>query len=269
MSQEKNFEIAIIGGGIAGVTLAIALRDRGINTTIYEQAHAFGEIGAGVSFTPNAVQAMKICHGGVFEAFDKVCTRNQSPSKQKVWFDFFDGYGDEMTDAAAFSIPSSVGQNGVHRAQFLKEMVKLIPQDTAKFRKHLDSITQERNGRLLMRFHDGTSAEADAVIGCDGIKSTVRQIIVGKDHPSAHPAYTYKYAYRGLVPMEDAIKVIGEERAQNACMHVSNGSMQQDSIFTNMFTLLDGPGRTYFDVSHRSWCHVQYRGIQNIFRRLD
>lgn len=72
-----------------------------------------------------------------------------------------------------------------------------------------------------MRFSDGSVEEADVVIGCDGIKSKVRGLIVGESHPSAAPSFTHKYAYRGLVPMEKAIEAIGEELASNSCMHVS------------------------------------------------
>lgn len=223
MAPSKSFEVAIIGGGIAGVTLAIALHYRNVPVTIYEQAPQFGEVGAGVSFSPNAVQAMKSCHEGVYNAFDKVCTRNVWPSKQNVWFDYLNGY-DKNADGhqeAAFTITNSLGQNGVHRARFLDEMVKLIPEGIAKFGKRLDDITTKDDGKLLMKFLDGTTAEADVVVGCDGIKSRVRQLIVGVDHPSAYPTYTHKYAYRGLIPMEKAVEVLGEERAKNACMHVS------------------------------------------------
>ena len=226
MSTAKKFEVAIIGGGIAGLTLAIALHHRDIPLTVYEQAPQFGEIGAGVSFSPNALQAMKVCHQGVYEAFERVCTRNVWPSKSKVWFDYLDGFtgpkpGQERQDIA-FSISNSLGQNGVHRAAYLDQIVKLVPQEIAKFGKKLADIEENSStGRLVMRFEDGTTAEADAVIGCDGIKSRVRQIIVGKDHPSAYPSYTHKYAYRGLVPMDQAIEAVGEELAQNACMHVS------------------------------------------------
>lgn len=226
MTRQKDFELAIIGGGIAGVTLAIALHSRSIPVTLYEQAPAFGEIGAGVSFSPNAVQAMRECHQGIYEAFEKVCTRNLWPSKQKVWFDYLDGTADvqngDKQQAIAFSISNSLGQNGVHRARFLDEMVKLLPEGIAKFGKRLSTLSENDQGRIVMSFEDGTSASADAVIGCDGIKSRVRQILFGADHPSAYPSYTHKYAYRGLVPMEDAIAAIGEERAQNACMHVSD-----------------------------------------------
>lgn len=215
----KNFEIAIIGGGIAGITLAIALHERNIPVKIYEGAHVFGEIGAGVSFSPNAVEAMKICHGGVYDAFNKVATRNVWPSKEKVWFDYLNGY--DEGDTYAFTISNSVGQNGVHRAHFLSEMIHLIPEGMAEFGKRLLTTTKQSNGKMLMKFADGTSAEADAVIGCDGIKSRVRASMFGENHPCAEPGYTHKYAYRGLVPMEDAIAVLGEERAQNSCMHVS------------------------------------------------
>lgn len=67
---------------------------------------------------------------------------------------------------------------------------------------------------------DGTTAKADAVIGTDGIKSTVRQLILGNDNPASHATYTHKYAYRGLIPMQEAIDAIGEDNATNAKLHM-------------------------------------------------
>ncbi|RMD44869.1 hypothetical protein DV735_g312, partial [Chaetothyriales sp. CBS 134920] len=224
----RNFEIAIIGGGIAGVTLGIALYERGVPFKIYEQAHKFGEIGAGVSFSPNAVQAMKVSGNGIFEAFETVCTRNLWPSKQNVWFDYLDGYDNSLEAAghqeAAFTITNSLGQAGVHRAHFLDELVKLLPPGVGHFGKRLKSISEKGDGgRLLLSFEDGSTAETDAVVGCDGIKSKVRAIIFGDDHPCSRPTFSQKYAYRGLIPMEQAIKAIGPERAENACMHMGPG----------------------------------------------
>jgi salicylate hydroxylase len=227
----KDFNLAIVGGGIAGLTLALALHHRGIKVSIYEQAPKFGEIGAGVSFSPNAVQAMKICHEGIYKSFEKVCTRNQWASKRNVWFDFFDAYGreDEQLEKSTpkFTISNSLGQNGVHRATFLDELVKLVPEGIANFGKRLKSLEQDgEGGKCVMHFEDGSSTEADAVIGCDGIKSKTRQLMHGQDHPCAHPTYTYKYAYRGIVPMAKAIEAVGEERASNSCMHVSDHGQQ-------------------------------------------
>ena len=219
-SSRKAFEVAIIGGGIAGLTLAIALYHRGVPVKIFERAPRFGEIGAGVSFSPNAIQAMRHCHPGIHEAFEKVCTRNGWPSKQKVWFDYVDGTNDEA-QKPAFSIYTALGQNGVHRAHFLDELVKLFPVDRAFFAKELIEIHEGADGKMVMTFADGSEASADAVIGCDGIKSRVREIVVGSSHPSAHPTYTHKYAYRGMLSMEKAVEALGEERARNSCMHVS------------------------------------------------
>ncbi|KAL6243946.1 hypothetical protein RBB50_009380 [Rhinocladiella similis] len=227
MTKPRNFEVAVIGGGIAGLTLAIALHHRGIPITIYEQAPQFGEIGAGVSFSPNAVQAMKVCHEGVYKAYEKICTRNLWPSKEKVWFDYLNGLDDppegRKAQDIAFTIKTKNGQSGVHRARYLDEMVHLVPKEVARFGKRLKGVEESSNGRLLMEFEDGTTAETDAIVGCDGIKSTVRQIIVGRDHPSARPVYTHKYAYRGLAQMDKAIEAIGEELAQNSCMHMGPG----------------------------------------------
>lgn len=225
----KPFEIAVVGGGIAGLTLAIGLINRNIPVKIYEQAPKFGEIGAGVSFTPNAVQSMDICGPGVYKAFDKVATRNGWSSKSKVWFDYLDGTksspplnGKAVHQKPEFVISNDMGQNGVHRAHFLDELVKLIPDEIAVFGKRLLAIDEpsEKGGKLTMRFEDGTSAEADAIVGCDGIKSKVRSAMFGADSPVSRPVYSHKYAYRALVPIDKAIEVLGEENAQNACMHV-------------------------------------------------
>jgi salicylate hydroxylase len=229
MSASKDFSIAIVGGGIAGLSLAIALRSRNVSVKIYEAASQFGEIGAGVSFTPNAVQAMDICGPGIRNAYDTVAVKNAWPEKEKVWFSYLDGTkskppvnGKPVHQEAEFVIYSAVGQNGVHRAHFLDELVKLVPKDIAVFGKRLITIDDaEDGGKMVMHFEDGTSAEADAIVGCDGIKSRVRMAMFGKDNPVSKPVYTHKYAYRALVPIEKAVAILGEENAKNSCMHVS------------------------------------------------
>lgn len=225
MRTDQPLQYAIVGGGIAGLTLAIALHTRGVSVHIYERAAKFEEIGAGVSLSPNALQAMQICHPGVYEAFEKVSTRNIWPSKQDVWFDYYDGQNDEKNGSRnkpAFSIRNSLGQRGVHRAHFLDHLVKLIPDGIASFGKALDRYEENDDGSYTIFFGDKSTVRADAIIACDGIKSRVRQMLFGADHPCAFPTYTHKYAYRALVPMEDAVAAVGEEKAQNACMHVGS-----------------------------------------------
>lgn len=221
--RRQSPDIAVIGGGIAGLTLAISLLKRGVNVKIYEQARSFGEIGAGVSFSPNAIPAMEACDTGVLEAFNKVATHNQWPEKKQVYFDFMDGYHqrDEAEEKKLFTLANIEGMNSVHRAHFLDELVKLIPDGVAQFSKRLEDVTgNDDDSPLTMHFQDGTTATADAIVGTDGIKSRVRQLILGEDNPASHASYTHKYAYRGLIPMEQAIEALGEEMAVNAKMHL-------------------------------------------------
>ncbi|KAG6049562.1 hypothetical protein E4U17_006791 [Claviceps sp. LM77 group G4] len=222
-AHKSHLDFAIIGGGVAGLTLAIALLRRGLKVEIFEQAGQFQEIGAGISFTPNAVQAMKICDPAIHEAFERVCTRNIWPSKQKTWFDYYDAQSENATSSPVFSIASDLGQNGVHRAHFLDELIKLVPPGAAHFGKKLDKYEEDKHGRLHLSFTDGSEHQADVLLACDGIKSKVRQLLFGAHHPCANPSYTHKYAYRALVPMDAAIDSLGEERAQNAAMHMGKG----------------------------------------------
>ncbi|WPH02183.1 Hypothetical protein R9X50_00503800 [Acrodontium crateriforme] len=216
--------IAVVGGGISGVILTIALTRRGLNVQLYEQAAKFGEIGAGVAFGPNAVRAMGVCSPDVTRAFETVVTRNQSPEKQQVWFDFCDGFSDYPVgeEKVLFTLANEMGVMSVHRANFLDAMVKLVPDGITQFNKRLESIEEpdSLNDKVKIKFQDGTEALADAVIGCDGIKSRTRAWMLGQNHPGAKPVYTHKYAYRGLIPMEKAIEALGEQNAKNAKMHL-------------------------------------------------
>ena len=82
MSQHR---LAIIGGGISGLVLAMALDERGVRAEIYEQAPHFGEIGAGVAFGANAIRAMRHCSPKVVEAFSVVATGNMAAGRGQKW----------------------------------------------------------------------------------------------------------------------------------------------------------------------------------------
>lgn len=113
-------------------------------------------------------------------------------------------------------------KKNVHRARFLEEMVRLLPageeERFVSFKKRcvdiVDASKEENRGRkgVKILFADGTSVIADAAIGCDGVKSRTRQILLSKigDEENIRPRFTGKYAYRGLIPMEQAIEALGE-----------------------------------------------------------
>lgn len=62
------------------------------------------------------------------------------------------------------------------------------------------------------------------VIGCDGIKSRVRQVLLGEDSPASYPSFANQIAFRGLVSMERAVAALGKEKAHNQCMHTGPGA---------------------------------------------
>ena len=111
----------------------------------------------------------------------------------------------------------------MHRARFLDEAIKLVPSEVAEFNKHLESIRPEDDS-VRLSFSDGTEVLASAVIGCDGIKSVVRQHLLEKIAPEAvSPVYSGGYAYRSLVPRAVADEVLGHERAGNGQIWCGKG----------------------------------------------
>jgi len=165
MNDKKTAgSIAIVGGGISGVTLGIALIQRGIKVQIFEQAKHFGEIGAGVAFNPASTRAMKVCSPDVFAAFEKVSTGNQFEDMKTTWFDWVDGFNDTEVgrEEYCFTVTNSMGQNGVHRAHFLNNLVHAVPDGVTHFDKHLDIIEESSGGELVLCFHDGSRHTADA-----------------------------------------------------------------------------------------------------------
>jgi len=235
---QKPFSIAIIGGGIAGLTLTIGLLRLKIPITLYESASQFGEIGAGVGFDPAAVFAMEAIDPRIKEGFMR-CATVQQGVENDVWFTVRVGdtrkasqpggivkgkekEGLRVGDKVFQTRHTVAGpRGGVHRAHFLDQLVKLIPEDVPKFGKKLVDITYAEDGDVVLHFRDGTKAKHNAVIGCDGIKSKTREVLLRDICPeAARPVFSGKYAYRGLVPMDKAVEKLGTEQAGSSQMYV-------------------------------------------------
>lgn len=235
--------VAVVGGGIAGVLLTIALLKHcpHFHITLYESASAFGEIGAGVGFQPVMVRTMALIDPRIAVAFE-TCTRGNEETDPPVWFTV--RVGDERKKGVAvgeeiFQIPARSGpRGGVHRAHFLAELIKLIPEGVAVFRKKAVGVEKasDRSGMLyvhilqtpvthsclgdaVLRFEDGTAVQHMAVFGCDGIKSRIRPIVLATSDP-APAVFSGKYAYRGLVPMEKAIEILGNDEPRISQLHL-------------------------------------------------
>ncbi|KAI1391826.1 FAD/NAD(P)-binding domain-containing protein [Hypoxylon trugodes] len=205
-SKSNRIQIAIIGGGITGVILALGLQKRGVDFTLYERAPAFTELGAGIGFSPNAERALKIVDPEVYRVYKEVTP----PTNGVEYFQFVDGY--ETNELVAKLLIGADAFQGGRRSDFLEAWSKLIPKDRVRFGKELVSTTDREDGRVLLQFKDGSTGEADVVIGCDGIHSRCRRLILGEENPACCASYTNKYCFRALIPMERARPVLGEER---------------------------------------------------------
>lgn len=212
----KNFEVAIVGGGLAGVGLAHALHQRGVPVQVYEKNQKFDEFGAGLTFQPTAVAALKFMSPDVYGAF----AESTQPSKDGLSFMICNGMKDDMSEAFPVHHTSEMG--GVHRSHFLDNMAKRLSADIpVHFSKNIDNITTDpETGKQKMAFADGSSALADLVIGADGIGSHVRRIMFGKDHPCVRAKYSGSYMYRAVVPMETVVGVMGKEKAHTPTTYV-------------------------------------------------
>lgn len=174
---DSRLSIAIIGGGIGGVAFAVALsRFPDLDVQLFEAAPQFSEIGAGVSFGPNAVRAIQRL--GLEEAYRRIADASPAPFED-VWFEWRRGRDDGYLTA---TLAPGVGQSSVHRADFLDAIVANLPEGIAHFGKRCIEVTQAEEGATA-HFADGTAFSADILIGFDGIKSAVRaNVLPAEEH---------------------------------------------------------------------------------------
>lgn len=197
----ENKRVVIVGGGLGGMAFLNAALYAGLkNVKLYEQAPQFAEVGAGVNITSNANR--------VLDAFGLQESMTRKSSRQLPCYMEYHSYksGDYLGHIEEFSNPPA---RLLHRAHLLDSLKERVPQSSLKLGKHLASIdrnTSEGSAPYTLRFEDGTTAEADIVIGCDGIKSNVRRDMGLGDSPN----YSGQVVYRGFVDYKD----LPEETAQ-------------------------------------------------------
>ena len=221
--EKKPLKVAIVGGGIGGLCLAVGLQKHNVDFHIYEAAKQFSEIGAGVGFAPSAQQAMNLIDPRITAGFAKHATYNYHEEQKGSYFQFrmgMDGRGNTAGLKANDIISDPKGEGRgmcmIHRVRFLDEVASLVPKQRTSFGKRLDRFENLADS-VQMHFFDGTTTEASIVIGCDGVKSKVRRSLFGLESDAK---FSGKYAYRGLIPMQKVVDQLGEELARNAQMYV-------------------------------------------------
>ncbi len=179
-------KIAIIGGGITGLTTALALHKLGIKSTVYEQAEALNEIGAGIWLQPNAMKILdwlgikdKILEKGIQLQKVNIVYPDLSPIKKLKNELVQDEYGNQTV--------------AIHRAQLQQVLFDEFSQygQIELGKKYISQSTE--NNKIQINF-SAQQIEADMVLGADGIHSQVRQHLF----PDSEIRKTNQICWRGI-----------------------------------------------------------------------
>lgn len=186
--------ILIVGGGISGLTVALALQRQGIEVQIFEQAKAIGDVGAGISLGPTASRGL---YSLGLEAGLRAVADTPYPSAA-LHYQTREVLGGSFADRDWRAVDMSMSHH-IHRADLYALLTGAV-MGRKGVEIHLDhsfrEFSQDRDG-VTVTFWNGRRARGSALIACDGIRSAVRSQLWG---PEA-PRFTGWVVYRFLVPM--------------------------------------------------------------------
>lgn len=181
-------QICIIGGGIAGLTAAIAFRKKGIETLVFEAAPQLREIGAGIGLGANAIKAFRVLGieqdiielGRVLPAFS---IRNHK-GRQLTY-----------TDSRRLSEKYGLDNFAIHRASLHTYLQSQLDPGTLHCGKKVTGIHPHKESITLF-FEDGTSWQTRYLVVADGIHSLLRRKLI----PGSEPRYSGYTCWRALIP---------------------------------------------------------------------
>jgi len=228
--------IAIIGAGIGGLALALALRERGIDARIYEQASELAEIGAAIALSANATRELRR-----FGLMDGLLEVALEPTE----LIYRDGLSGERVAAHSMSLGNQYQTRfgapylGIHRADLQKVMGGAVGAAAIALDHRLLDIAPLADG-VELRFAGRDPVIADVVIGADGVRSVIRDFVT----EGRAALYSGTSAFRGIVPV-DRLPSLPDPQAIQFWMgknaHMLHYAIGRDGDAVNFFAVVEGP----------------------------
>ncbi len=182
-----EMKVVITGGGIAGLTTAIALQQAGISCTIYEAAPELKPVGAGIVLAANAIKA-----------FEKIGIAEAILKKGRLLdaFTILDSTGKTIIKTNSSLVRAKFGNDNftIHRADLHQVLLSFIPPENLHLNKRCVHLEQTPD-KVTLYFQDGSKVEADYVLACDGIHSAIRSKLL----PGVYPRYAGYTCWRAVV----------------------------------------------------------------------
>lgn len=195
MSVKNRPSALIIGGGIGGMSAALSLARLGMPVTLLEQTPAIGEIGAGLQLGPNAFAALDalgvgetVRRGSVFT--DRMVMMDAVDCSEVATIPVGEAF------RARFKNPYAV----THRADLHNSIFDAVKAN-GNIQFHAGAHVKDvnlGNHEAAVTLTDGRAFRTSALVGCDGVKSVVRQRLIGDE-----ARVTGHVVYRAVVPVTD------------------------------------------------------------------
>ena len=188
-------EIVIVGGGIAGLSLAIGLHQRGIPARVYESAPEVKELGVGITLLPHATREFAAL--GLLERLRSVAIENEVSVFFNRWGQFI--YKEPRGKYAGYSYPElGVHRGKLHRVLYEAALERLGPERILTDH-HCVGVDQDESGAkaIFTRTSSGEPlppAGGDVVIACDGVNSAIRR----QFYPQEKLAFAGINTWRGV-----------------------------------------------------------------------
>ena len=233
---DRKLKLAIVGAGIGGLTLWLALRQRGLSADIFEQAHELAEIGAAVALSANATREL-----GRLGVLDPIVAASTEPTE----LIYRDGRTGSRIAAHAVRLAGSYQARfgapycGIHRLELQRALGARVDKERLHLGRRLVGIS-ERGGAVALSFADGETVEASAVIAADGVRSVGRQFVAGDDGL----VYSGTSGFRGIVPVAKLPSLPDPQAIQfwmGPSAHLLHYAIGANGGHVNFLAVVEGP----------------------------